>query len=210
MLGADALVEDEGTYKPDFSAHAGSERLRCVRISKASFDTITSTSTSTQQEGQPPADLRTDANGDTGNGGGRKSGVKLRAFSDEGSNRYSAVSKASSDGVAGGVRINPSPPKVRRGLPPSQASLKILQAATGGAVIPSATTPTQDVQPDKPPEMQETSPGRDAGACAINTTGLGSPSSGRAARVGGDLESGGGPHQDDPAADASTPNTARI
>lgn len=51
VLAADALVEDEGTYKPDFSAHAGSERLRCIRISKASFDTITSLSK--QEEGLP-------------------------------------------------------------------------------------------------------------------------------------------------------------
>ncbi|CAM9531830.1 unnamed protein product [Laminaria digitata] len=44
VLAADALVEDEGTYKPDFSAHAGSEHMRCVRISKASFDTVMSLS----------------------------------------------------------------------------------------------------------------------------------------------------------------------
>lgn len=31
-------------YKPDFSAHIGSELLRCIRISKASFDTILSLS----------------------------------------------------------------------------------------------------------------------------------------------------------------------
>ncbi|CAM9806339.1 unnamed protein product [Ascophyllum nodosum] len=42
VLAADALVEDEGLYKPDFSAHAGSEHLRCIRISKATFDNSTS------------------------------------------------------------------------------------------------------------------------------------------------------------------------
>lgn len=35
-------MEDEGAYKPDFSAHVGSEHLRCIRISKATFDSITS------------------------------------------------------------------------------------------------------------------------------------------------------------------------
>lgn len=44
VLAADALVEDEGTYRPDFSAHAGSDHMRCIRISKASFDTVTSMS----------------------------------------------------------------------------------------------------------------------------------------------------------------------
>lgn len=47
MLAADALVQDEGTYKPDFSAHAGSEHMRCVRISKASVDMVTSLSRQT-------------------------------------------------------------------------------------------------------------------------------------------------------------------
>lgn len=40
LLAADALVEEEGQYKPDFSAHVGSELLRCLRISKLSFDLI--------------------------------------------------------------------------------------------------------------------------------------------------------------------------
>ena len=180
MLGADALVEDEGTYRPDFSAHAGSERLRCVRISKASFDTITSMS---RQEGQtPPHHLKIEADGEhaavaaadangvdgmtaaaSGNGGSaRKSSSKQRAFSDEGT-RHSITSTASSSGGgggsgAGGTRIAlPSPPK-KRGVP-SGASLKILQAATGVAVIPAAASSpaasprTQDTQPDKPPSL---------------------------------------------------------
>lgn len=36
-------MEDEGSYKPDFSAHVGGDLLRCIRISKVSFDKIAST-----------------------------------------------------------------------------------------------------------------------------------------------------------------------
>lgn len=42
VLAADALVEEEGTYKPDFSAHVGSEQLRYIRISKVSLDAMSS------------------------------------------------------------------------------------------------------------------------------------------------------------------------
>jgi len=148
------------------------------------------------------------------------SGAKPRAFSDEGGGKRHSATSTASDGVAGGggrLQVHPSPPKVRRGLPPSQASLKILQAATGIAVIPSATTPTQDKdkqqqqQPDRPPEAEAQSSGQDPAASVVNTTaGAESPSSGRAARVAEDLESSGGQHQDGQAADAATPKRARI
>lgn len=172
VLGADALVEDEGTYKPDFSAHAGSERLRCVRISKASFDTITSMSK--QEEEAPPA-LRMEAHSSDADGGGafggtsaasaaaggigRDSGAKpTSVVSDEGAIRSMSTPTAnsSSTGSTGGTaagRITVSPPK-RRGIT-SHASLKILQAATGAAVVPSAATPKQNRQPDKPREAEE-------------------------------------------------------
>lgn len=50
MLAADALVEDEGEYKPDFSAHSGSDHLRCIRISKATFDGVVCSSTDSNGE----------------------------------------------------------------------------------------------------------------------------------------------------------------
>ncbi|CAM9396109.1 unnamed protein product [Scytosiphon promiscuus] len=178
VLGADALVEDEGAYKPDFSAHAGSERLRCVRISKASFDTITSMS---KQEEEVPPGLRLPAGTPRGGGGfdsvadgtidgdantpgvstnGSGIGGRTRDIakptipSNEGAggHRPATLTARSSSGVAGGAgagsgseggeatsadRITQSPSKPRRGLP-SGASLKILQAATGGALVPSA------------------------------------------------------------------------
>lgn len=256
MLGADALVEDEGTYKPDFSAHAGSERLRCVRISKASFDTITSMS---RQEGEAPPVLRIEADSENaaaavddgtvdgisintavaagngnGNGGGsgggsyRKSSVKPRAFSDEGA-RHSITRTGSGGGerAAGGTpgaRISLSSPK-KRGVP-SGASFKILQAATGVAVIPSATTPTQDttLQPaDKPLETQARPSGLEAGAgvdtlasedegagiSLVTTTAIGMAPPPPSTRVAGsdvdvdvDVESGGGPQQQEDAGGA--------
>lgn len=256
VLGADALVEDEGTYKPDFSAHAGSERLRCVRISKASFDTITSMS---RQEGQTPPALRIEADAAegtvdgsgggnvmaaSGNGGGsaRKGAAKVRAFSDEGAGtgtRHSTASTpttASGGGGTPGTRITLSPPK-RRGAP-SGASFKLLQAATGMAVIPpSATSPTQATQqqPDKPPplepqarpagagvdsttaqEAQEEKAVADATAAATAVGTACSPGSSRVAGSEGDADSGGsGAQQQNHAdgadgADAETQKTARI
>ncbi|CAM9429313.1 unnamed protein product [Pylaiella littoralis] len=205
VLGADALVEDEGTYKPDFSAHAGSERLRCVRISKASFDTITSMSK--QEEQTPPAlklaaDGEEDADGGTIDGvsaavvggSGRDSGATPTNFSGEGAKPYVSTPKAKS-GSSGGTsaeRITVSPPKVRRGVT-SHASLKILQAAAGAAMVPSATTPTpkqqqqqQQQQQDAPPEEQgQNSPERmkpeagtgtdDVGISLVTTASAGSP-----------------------------------
>lgn len=266
VLGADALVEDEGTYKPDFSAHAGSERLRCVRISKASFDTITSMS---RQEGETPPALRIEAdNGENaaaadgggivdggssnitaasgnrgsaiGSGGSAKknSAAKQRAFSDEGGARNSITSTASCSGGGGGVgtpgtRIALSPPR-KRGVP-SGASLKILQAATGVAVIPAAaTSPTaaQVTQPtDKPPPPPETtalaSPAglvaedEEAGISLVTTTttaGLVPPPCSRVAGSEGDVEScSGRPAPDQEQGDdggrgvnAETQKTARI
>lgn len=196
VLGADALVEDEGTYKPDFSAHAGSERLRCVRISKASFDTITSMS---KQEAEAPPALTTEASSEDADGGGtfpevsataaagaatgdigRDSGAKATAVvSDEGAKHSisSPTANSSSTGGAAAGRITVSPPKVRRGIT-SHASLKILQAATGAAVLPSATTPKQNrQQPDAPLEEQgQKSPGAavtaagDAGISMVTAT----------------------------------------
>eukprot|EP00903_Cladosiphon_okamuranus_P010078 g9546.t1 len=185
VLGADALVEDEGAYKPDFSAHAGSERLRCVRISKASFDTITSTS---RKEGETCPALRIEAgNGEnstifdggssnnnmpsaSGNGGGdigsarKHSAANQRTFSDEGGTRNSITSTASSGGGGAGTLGTikaPSPPR-KRGLP-SGASLKILQAATGVAMIPAAATSPAAAQgtqtaDDPPPPPETTTP----------------------------------------------------
>lgn len=37
-------MEDEGEYKPDFSAYSGSDHLRCIRISKATFGDIVASS----------------------------------------------------------------------------------------------------------------------------------------------------------------------
>lgn len=174
-------MEDEGAYKPDFSAHAGSERLRCVRISKASFDTITSMS---KQEEEPPPGPRLIVGTPDGGGGGgfdssadgtidgnahtlgvstNGSGIsgktssiaKPTTPSDEAAGgQHPAVLTARSNssvaarvragsgsegGMASAERITLSPSKPRRGLP-SGASLKILQAATGGALVPSSVT----------------------------------------------------------------------
>lgn len=187
-------MEDEGTYKPDFSAHAGSERLRCVRISKASFDTITSMSK--QEEQVPPSLKIEEANREDADGtidgnrmgtsaaddsSGTKNGAKARAFSDEGAKQSISISpsnnRSSGGGGAGGAaaagRITLSPSTIRRGVP-SGASLKILKAAAGAAVVPSATTPTQNRQRDTPLEAQGKSPEREPGA---GTDDVGSPPS---------------------------------
>lgn len=186
VLGADALVEDEGTYRPDFSAHAGSERLRCVRISKASFDTITSMS---KQEKQAPPALKMELSSEDAADGGTFDGMsatvaggserdrrtKPTGVSDEGAKRSittPTASNSSSGGTAMG-RITVSSPKGRRSMA-SQASLKILQAATGAALLPSATTPTQNRQLDTPLEEQgKTSPGRVEPGAGTNTDDVG-------------------------------------
>lgn len=193
VLGADALVEDEGAYKPDFSAHAGSERLRCVRISKASFDTVMSMTK--QEEEEPHHAMRSEPHGggnadannieSSGNNAGvagyvRKGGAKPRAFSDEGSRHQTDPATSSSDGAVGAGtkaagRKTLSPSKFRRGLP-SGASLKILQAATGVAMTTSSPTTTPmraKHMEDKPLEAQEASPRQDscAGASAVGSNG---------------------------------------
>ena len=38
VLGADALVSEEGTFVPDFSAHVATESVRCVHITKAEYE----------------------------------------------------------------------------------------------------------------------------------------------------------------------------
>lgn len=139
VLAADALVEDEGTYRPDFSAHAGSEHFRCIRISKASFDTVTSLS---RQEGVVPysPDLGVSGGGD---GDNRDGGGMNISVSRNGSNvSVSRHGKTPSDGGmlssgsgTGGWQGRISPDKVRRGLP-SGSSLKILQAVNGSSVSP--------------------------------------------------------------------------
>lgn len=90
MLAADALVEDEGTYKPDFSAHAGSEHMRCVRISKASVDAVTSLSR--QEQDQETHEISSEVKVDvadiaTSNGGSSRSVGNSGALSE--SNRNS-------------------------------------------------------------------------------------------------------------------------
>ncbi|CAM9989171.1 unnamed protein product [Ectocarpus fasciculatus] len=198
VLGADALVEDEGAYKPDFSAHAGSERLRCVRISKASFDTVMSMSKQEEEEphhahhalraephGGGNADSKTiDGSGNNAGVAGyvRKSGAKPRAFSDEGSRHQTDPGASSSGGAVGAGtkaaagRITLSPSKIRRGLP-SGASLKILQAATGATMTtssPTATPMRAKHTEDKPLEAQEASPRQDdtgAGESAVGSNG---------------------------------------
>ncbi|CAM9598856.1 unnamed protein product [Ectocarpus sp. 12 AP-2014] len=194
VLGADALVEDEGAYKPDFSAHAGSERLRCVRISKASFDTVMSMSKQEEEEPHhasrvgPHGGGNTDGNNTVGSGNNnagatgyvRKSGPKPRAFSDEGSRHQADSATTGSVGAVGAGtkaagRKTLSPSKFRRGLP-TGASLKILQAATGVSMTTSSTTSTPmrgRHTEDKPLEAQEASPREDTGtgASAVGANG---------------------------------------
>lgn len=94
VLAADALVEDEGTYKPDFSAHAGSEHMRCVRISKASVDTITSLSRQEQEAHEISSEVKVDivdaAEANGGGGGSSRSVGNSSALS--GSDRNSSSS----------------------------------------------------------------------------------------------------------------------
>ncbi|CAM9222366.1 unnamed protein product, partial [Hapterophycus canaliculatus] len=235
VLGADALVEDEGAYKPDFSAHAGSERLRCVRISKASFDTITSMSK--QEEEAPPglrlplgtpdgggggrfetgADSTIDGNDNTpgastngGGIGGRTRGIpKVTTPSDEaaGGQHPALLTARSNSSVAAGVgvgsegggmtsaeRITLSPSKPRRGLP-SGASLKILQAATGSALVPSVTVISPKQRSESSPSAG--APGAAGAVTAVEDGGIvvaapvRSSSSSRVAGDGdGDVEGG--------------------
>eukprot|EP00752_Nemacystus_decipiens_P008950 g7991.t1 len=118
--------------------------------------------------------------GSSGSGIVRRSSAKQRAFPDEGGSHSITATASSSGGGIGagdgapGTRIAlPSPPK-KRGVP-SGASFKILQAATGVAVIPAPVSPaspmTQDTQPE-PPQMEETTQATSAeleAGCGIET-----------------------------------------
>ena len=38
VLGADALVSDEGSFVPDFSAHVATDSVRCVHVTRAEYE----------------------------------------------------------------------------------------------------------------------------------------------------------------------------
>lgn len=159
VLAADALVEDEGTYKPDFSAHAGSERLRCIRVSKASFDTITSLSKqemdtqdvnlkkTTSADGEAGTNGVYNSNGSAG-GGNASASTPTRRFFVGKQRTPSPKMRPRSISASGSGSGRWSPKKTRKGVP-STASLKILQAITGGSVSSALGPEESNVDDDR-------------------------------------------------------------
>lgn len=127
VLAADALVEEEGAYKPDFSAHVGSEQLRCIRISKASFDTMASL-----PKHAPPMSLTVETGGMDSY---RSIGSSNGARSDTTTPMGRTVSKGRGQG-----RFSPARARAATGDSgkSTSASLKIRQALSVTAMSPSA------------------------------------------------------------------------
>lgn len=133
VLAADALVEDEGSFKPDFSACAGSEHLRCLRISKAIFDTITSRS---KQEDDAVSvmtlqQLESVDSASTSIGRSNSNIGNSNGVSGNGSSGAGQTKAHSEGGERGRGRISPA--RSRKGVT-CGASLKILQAVAGASV----------------------------------------------------------------------------
>lgn len=149
MLAADAMVEEEGAYKPDFSAHVGSEILRCLRISKTSFDSMLSAGKMDDPDMddslRDPADVshRRQRAGSrrwvTGGAGASQSEHRLASAS-SGRLRNATPSRARDMDASFRSRLSVATPSSRVSLPGEPGSSGVLKSKSGNE-LPQGFSP---------------------------------------------------------------------